>query len=57
MLIAIDVSKQQKLHADPKGIQQINVTGNLEKDKSIFFFTEDTKETILDFSKGTIKIL
>ena len=28
-LIALDLSKQQKLDADPKSIQQINFTGNL----------------------------
>ena len=30
-LIAIDLSKQQKLDADPKAIQQINFTGNLDR--------------------------
>ena len=29
-IIAIDLSKQQALDADPKAIQQINFTGNLE---------------------------
>ena len=29
-LIAIDLSKQRKLNADPKPIQQINFTGNLD---------------------------
>ena len=29
-LTAIDCSKQQVLHADPKAIQQINFNGNLE---------------------------
>ena len=28
-MIAIDLSKQQALDADPKAIQQINITGNL----------------------------
>ena len=35
-LIAIDLSKQQKLDADPKAIQQINFTGNLEKMQQYF---------------------
>ena len=54
-LIAIDLSKQQKLDADPKAIQQINFTGNLERDGNtqIFFIIEGAKETILGFSKGT----
>ena len=30
-LIVIDLSKQQKLDADPKAIQQINFTGNLDQ--------------------------
>ena len=29
-MITIDLSKQQALDADPKAIQQINFTGNLE---------------------------
>ena len=28
-MIATDLSKQQALEADPKEIQQINITGNL----------------------------
>ena len=31
-MIAIDLSKQQALDADPKTIQQMNFTGNLERD-------------------------
>ena len=30
-MIAIDLSKQQTLDADPKAIQQINFTVNLER--------------------------
>ena len=41
-----------KLDADPKAIQQINVTQNA----TIFFTIEETKETVLDFSKGTLKV-
>ena len=38
--VAIDLSKQQKLDADPEEIQQINFTGNLNEDgkTQIFFF-------------------
>ena len=50
-LIAIDLSEQQKT------IQQINFTGNIERDTSIFSIIEEAKEAILDFSKGTIKVL
>ena len=55
--IKIDLSKQQKLDADPKTIQEINFNGNLKKDTSIFFIIEEAKETILYFSKGTVKVL
>ena len=56
-LIAIHLSKQKKLDVDPKTIQQINFTGNIEKDISICFINEEPKETVLDFSKGTVKAL
>ena len=58
-LIAIGLSKQQQLDADPKAIQQINFTGNLSKEESttMFFIIEEAKETVLDFLKGIIKVL
>ena len=58
-LIAIDLSKQQKLDADPKAIQQINFTGNLDRaeDSTMFFIIEEAKETVLDFSKRSVKVL
>ena len=34
-----------------------NFTWNIEKDTSIFFITEEAKERVLDFSKGTVKVL
>ena len=58
-LIAIDLSKQQELDTDLKAIQQINFTGNLDRAEgsAMFFFTEKAKEAVLDFSKGTVKVL
>ena len=58
-MTAIDLSKQQALDADPKTIQQISFTANLDRDgnTTMFFITEEAKETILDFSQGTIKVL
>ena len=57
-MIKIDVSKQQALDADPRTIQQINFTVNLERagDATTFFITEQAKETVLDFSQGTVKV-
>ena len=57
-MIAIDLSKQQALDADPRAIQQINFTVNLERAEgaTMFFITEKAKETVLDFSQGTVKV-
>ena len=58
-MIAVDLSKQQVLDADPKAIQQINLSANLDRagDTKIYFILEEAKETILDFSQGTEKLL
>ena len=58
-LIAIDLSKEQKLNADAKAIQQINFTGNLSGAavSTIFFIIEEAQETVLDFSKRSVKLL
>ena len=55
-MIAIDLSKQQELDSDPKTIQQINFTGNLENQSTIFFIIEEAKETVLDFSQEIVKV-
>ena len=57
-LFAIDLSKQQQLDTDPKVKQQIDFTGNLDTAEvsTIFFIIEEIKETVLDFSKGTVKV-
>ena len=58
-LILIDSSKQQKLDTDLKAIQQIKFNGNLDKAEgsTMFFIIEEAKETVLDFSKGTVIVL
>ena len=44
-LIAMDLSKQQKVDADPKAIKQINFTGDLDRAKveQCFFIIEEAK--------------
>ena len=56
-MILIDFSKQQALDADPKAIQQIDFTGNLDRagNTRMFIIIEAGKETILDFLQETIK--
>ena len=58
-MIAIDLSKQQALDADPRAIQQINFAANLyiAGGTTIFFIIEEAKETVLGFSLGTVKVL
>ena len=55
-MIVIDLRKQQELDSDPKAIQQINLTGNLEIQSTIFFIIEEAKETALHISQGTVKV-
>ena len=56
-LIAIDLSKQQALDADPRAVQQIIFAANLDRagNTTMLFITEQVKETVLDFSQGTVK--
>ena len=58
-MIAIDLSKQQALDADPRAIQQINFTANLDRNENttMFFIIGEEKETVLKFSQGTVKVL
>ena len=61
-MIAIDLSKEQALDADPKAIQQITFAGNLNQgryvnENTVILIIEEAKETILDFSQGTVKVL
>ena len=50
-MTAIDLSKQQALDADPRAIQQINFTANLDRDgnATMFFIIEEVKQTVLKF--------
>ena len=50
-MIATDLSKQEGLDADPRAIQQISFTANLDRagNTTMFFIIEEAKETALDF--------
>ena len=58
-MIAVDLSRQQALDADPRIIQQINFTANLEiaGNTRIYVLLEEPKQTKLHFSQGTVKVL
>ena len=61
-LIAVDLSKQKALDANSRAIQQIIVTGKIKATEEntrvlIYYILETSKETVLEFSKGTTKVL
>ena len=58
-LIAIDLSKQQELDTDPRAIQQIDFTANLDREgnTTMFFIIEKAKETVFELSQGTVNVL
>ena len=61
-IIAADLSKQKVLDADSRAIQQIIFIGKIKAAVAntkviIFNVLEKSKETILEFSKGTTKVL
>ena len=58
-MIVIDLSKQQAIDTDPTAIQQINFSANLDRagNTTMFFIIEEGKETVLDVSQGTVKVL
>ena len=49
-MIAIDLSKEQALHANQKAVQQINLTGNVEREENanttMFFIIEEAKKKL-----------
>ena len=58
-MMGTDLSKQQALDLDPKAIQQINFKENLDtaEGATMFYTIEEAKETVLEFSLGTVRIL
>ena len=58
-MIPVDISKQKALDADPKSVQQINFTANIDTagNARLYFILEEAKETVYEFSQGTVKIL
>ena len=58
-MIAVDLSKQQALDDDPRANQQINFTANLDRaaNKRTYFILDEARETKLDFSQETVKVL
>ena len=55
-LVAVDLSKEKELDADPRAIQQIEFKYMLGTNSTIYWVLEKSKETILEFYKGTVKV-
>ena len=61
-LIAADLSKQKGLDANSRAVEQIIFTGKIKSTVAntraiIYYILEQSKETTLQFSKGTTKAL
>ena len=56
-LIAADLGEQKALDADSRAIQQLIFTGKTNGSAMIYYILEQSKETTLQFSKGTTKVL
>ena len=61
-LIAVDLSKQKALDTDWRAIQQIIFTDQIKAAANntrviIYYILEQSKETMLEFPKGTAKVL
>ena len=56
-LTAVDLSKQKALDADRRVIQQIIFTGKANENIVVYCVLEQSKETILQLSKGTTNVL
>ena len=54
--IAASLSKQKALDADWRAIQQIIFTSTTIAAVIIYYILEQSKETVLEFSKGTTKV-
>ena len=55
-LVAVDLSKQKELDVDPRAIQQIEFKYMLGTNSTFYWVLEKSKETILEFYKGTVKV-
>ena len=56
-LIAVDLSKQRDLDANPRAIQQIEFIGMLKTRSNVFTILEKSKETKLELYNGTAKVM
>ena len=58
-IIAVDLTKQQEIDADPKAIQQINFTGNLDRaeESTMFSLLKKWKKQFGFFTRNSENIV
>ena len=56
-LIAVDLRKQKKLDPDSSAIQQIEFYGMLKTNSQVCTIFKISKDTMLEFYKGIVKVL
>ena len=56
-LIAVDLSEEKELDADLRAIQQIEFNGMLKTNSQVCTVIEKSKDTVLEFYKGTANVL
>ena len=56
-LITVDLSKQKALDVDSRAIQQIILIGKTDNQIRVDYVLEQSKVTILEFSKGRTNVL
>ena len=54
--IAINLSQQQAVDVDPKGIEQISFAGNLNQQVAMFFILEKTRKCFRFFTRNSESI-
>ena len=56
LLISVDLSNQKELDADSRTIQQIEFSEMLKTNSQVCTVLEKSKETMLEFYKGRVKV-
>ena len=58
-MIVVGLSKQQAVNVDPKAIQQISSTANLDRagNTKFYFILEEAKEPVFEFWPETVNVL
>ena len=56
LLISVDLSNQKELDADSRTIQQIEFYEILKTNSQVCTVLEKSKETMLEFYKGRVKV-